>query len=115
MADEDCNAALELEAIAAVLCATKQRATYGAVAGVLNLSPKGLMNDRPKLPKYSWIVSADTGAPTGYEEQQIDPDCVRQIQKGDSSVIRDSQTLFHALRLIAKRIKHENIKSKTNS
>ena len=47
-----------------------QRATYGAVAGVVNSSPRSLMVGRDRNPESSWIVSRQNGQPTGYDEAQ---------------------------------------------
>ncbi len=50
-----------------------QRATYGAVASVVNASPRSLMSDRVRDPGSSWIVSRKDGQPTGYEPGQKHP------------------------------------------
>jgi len=50
-----------------------QRATYGAVAGIVDSSPRSLMKGRPRDPRSSWIVSGKNGMPTGYEPDQIHP------------------------------------------
>jgi len=82
-----------LEEIISALSVRKQRATYGAVADLLGLPARSLMTGRQKSPKNSWIVAAHTGAPTGYEETEIDPDCLRQTRAGETLVIRDSVAL----------------------
>lgn len=72
-----------------------QRATYGAVAKLLGVLPRGVMNGRPKSPEYSWIVAASgpqRGWPTGYSVEDIHPDCLRQI-RGSGSVIEDPEHL----------------------
>ena len=51
-----------------------QRATYGAVAALLNRSPRNLMGKRSRRPEDSWVVSHSTGMPTGYEPDQLHPD-----------------------------------------
>lgn len=51
----------------------RQRATYGAVAAILNRAPRNLMAGRSRGQKDSWIVSQKTGLPTGYEPDQVDP------------------------------------------
>jgi hypothetical protein len=48
-----------------------QRATYGAVAGVVNSSPRSLMVGRDRNPQSSWIVSRQNGLPTGYTDEQL--------------------------------------------
>ena len=47
-----------------------QRATYGAVAGVVNSSPRSLMTGRERDPRSSWVVRRETGLPTGYTDEQ---------------------------------------------
>jgi len=51
-----------------------QRATYGAVAGVVDSSPRSLMSGRARDPKSSWIVSRKDGLPTGYDAGRTHPD-----------------------------------------
>ncbi|WP_412063522.1 hypothetical protein [Rubrivirga sp. IMCC45206] len=48
---------------------SRQRATYGAVAGVLNAVPR-----RPKDPLHSWVVSAKNGRPSGYPVDAVHAD-----------------------------------------
>lgn len=72
---------MNLEEIVRKLNTHKQRATYGAVAGLLSVPPRSLMDGRPRNRLYSWIVNAKDFRPTDYEEAQIDPDCLRQIRK----------------------------------
>jgi hypothetical protein len=50
-----------------------QRATYGAVARLLGHSPRSLLKGRERERRFSWIVNRDTGRPTGYADDQIDP------------------------------------------
>ena len=52
----------------------RQRATYGAVAGVLGAVPLYVMSGRPRNPLHSWVVSAKTGLPSKYapDEQHAD-------------------------------------------
>ena len=64
----------------------RQRATYGAVAGVLNAFPRSLMRGRDRDPLHSWIVSASDGLPTGYRDDQCHADLLandRVIQSAD--------------------------------
>jgi len=51
-----------------------QRATYGAVAAVVNSSPRSLMTGRTRDTRSSWIVSRKDGLPTGYEAGHTHPD-----------------------------------------
>ncbi len=59
----------------------RQRATYGAVAGIVGGLARGIMQGRGKSPIYSWTVAVN-GAPTGYSGAQIHPDCLRQMRAG---------------------------------
>lgn len=92
-----------LDGIVARLDARKQRATYGAVAALVGVLPRGLMSGRAKSPQYSWIVAASNGQgsrrgwPTGYTKNQIHPDCYRQIMEGVDDVIDDSESLRQLL------------------
>jgi len=63
-----------VEGIASILQQHKQRATYGAVAGMLGLPTRSLMQGYAKGPLFSWIVNQKTGLPTDYTPSQIDPD-----------------------------------------
>jgi|SRR5678815_723163 hypothetical protein len=47
-----------------------QRATYGAVAGVVNSTPRSLMVGRDRNAESCWVVSRQNGQPTGYTEEQ---------------------------------------------
>jgi predicted RNase H-like nuclease len=89
--------AWDLPKIAALLNRHRQRATYGAVAGIVGILPLGLMNGRSKSQEYSWIVAAsgrDRGKPTGYDDQQMHPECRRQIREGRPGVITGSEELL---------------------
>ena len=50
-----------------------QRATYGAVAALVDSSPRSLMTGRERDPRSSWIVSRQTKQPTGYAGEQLHP------------------------------------------
>jgi len=51
------------------------RATYGAVAGLLGIIPRGLgSNLGSHRPEVSWIVNAETGLPADYDRQEIHPE-----------------------------------------
>lgn len=62
------------DSILDALEAGRQRATYSAVAGVVETAPRILMAGRPRDPRHSWIVSKGTGHPTGYQPEQVAPD-----------------------------------------
>ena len=85
-----------LPLIVAQLDKHRQRASYGAVAGLVGVLPRGLMNGRPKSTEYSWVVAGSgrqRGWPTGYTEQQIDPECLRQIRRAGNDTIESTDQL----------------------
>jgi len=53
-----------------------QRATYGAVAALIDRPPHYLLNGRPRNPRHSWVVNQETRLPTGYFKDQIHPDII---------------------------------------
>lgn len=63
-----------LDQILDALDANHQRATYGAVAGLLGKSPRTLMQGRERDARHSWVVSRQTGTPTGYDPAILHPD-----------------------------------------
>lgn len=65
--------ALSLDQIVDLLDQHGQRATYGAVASLVGHSPRSLLKGRDRGRRFSWIVNRETGLPTGYQEEQIDP------------------------------------------
>lgn len=50
-----------------------QRASYGAVAGVLGTTARSVLQGRPKNKRHSWVVNQETGQPTGYHDFLIHP------------------------------------------
>jgi hypothetical protein len=98
---------VSLDDIVTKLNEGKQRATYGAVAGVLGVSALTVMNDRPRNPLNSWVVAKHTsnpphfrrvrGRPTHYEDNQIDSDCLDQIRQDSDNIIEDADTLRNFL------------------
>ena len=50
----------------------RQRATYGALAGMIDRQAIGVMNGLPKDKKNSWIVAKKNGLPTGFNTEDID-------------------------------------------
>jgi len=84
---------VDLDDIVSKLIERTQRATYGAVAGILGVLPRGLMGGRQRNHKYSWVVAKRGGQPTGYTDEQIHPDCLRQIRDRLDNVIEDSARL----------------------
>ena len=85
-----------LDEIVRLLQKHRQRATFGAVAGVLKRAARGLMKGRPRCRRDSWVVAQDKrqksgarrGWPTGYSEDEIDPACLvraRTLRAGRSA------------------------------
>jgi len=52
------------------LDAARQRATYGALAGVVDGSARSVMSGEEKNPRNSWIVSKRKHQPTGYTTRE---------------------------------------------
>lgn len=78
------------------------RATYGAVAQVLQIPAVaigGHLGDR--RPEASWVVSSDTGLPTGYSESECHPDLF-----ANSEIVRTANDLL--LRLAVWRKQQPN-------
>ena len=63
-----------LDTILATLHQHHQRATYSAVAAVLDQAPRMLMRGKPRAPSNCWIVSKTTGRPTGYADADLHPE-----------------------------------------
>ena len=64
---------LDLDHIVELLDRQKQRATYGAVAGLLGKAPRSLMTGRPKDHAHSWIVNQKSGTPSGFPAGEVHP------------------------------------------
>jgi hypothetical protein len=64
---------LSLDQIVDLLDQHGQRATYGAVARIVGHSPRSLLKGRERARRYSWIVNRESGLPTGYPDELIDP------------------------------------------
>jgi hypothetical protein len=62
-----------LDQILDALSRGRQRATYGAVAALLDRAPRTLMKGRDRDRRHSWVVNSGNGQPTGYSPEQIDP------------------------------------------
>ncbi len=48
-----------------------QRATYGAVAGLVGTIPRSVLSGRPKNWRHCWVVNEESLMPTGYSPLQI--------------------------------------------
>ena len=63
-----------LEEILAFLNDEQVRATYGAVAEALGVVPRSMgVRLGPHRPEASWIVSAENGLPTDYDQSEWHP------------------------------------------
>jgi hypothetical protein len=58
----------------------RQRATYGALAGVLDRPAAFVMGGHPRDVRHSWIVNARTLRPTGFREEDIHPELSQHAQ-----------------------------------
>ena len=98
-----------LEEVVALLNANRQRATYGAVAGVVGGSPRNLMKNRAGWHVNSWVVAASSnresgskrGRATGFRDDQIHPDCLEQIRNTPADFISDADELRHWLETVS--------------
>jgi hypothetical protein len=61
----------QLERLLSSLDRHRQRATYGAVGGVIGLPARSVMSGRPKTPRNSWVVAKENGLPTGYSPSEV--------------------------------------------
>ena len=52
----------------------RQRATYGAVAGLVGRIARSLMQGRPRDARHSWVVRKADGRPTGYAPSECHPE-----------------------------------------
>jgi hypothetical protein len=71
----------------------RQRASYGAVAAVVDRPPSFLMGGRPRDHRHSWIVNQETELPTGYGPADMHPQL-----KTRPHVLKTSQQLEDWLR-----------------
>lgn len=69
-----------LDELLDALSATQRRATYGAVAGFVGQPATFLMNGRPRDARHSWIVNQNTGLPTGYDADAVDPKLSEHVE-----------------------------------
>lgn len=67
-------AAATMDQILDALNSAHQRATYGAVAAIVGVSPRALMKGRERSPRHSWIVNLKSGLPTDYAAELVHPD-----------------------------------------
>ena len=65
--------ATTMDQILEALNDARQRATYGAVAAVVGVSPRALMSGRERSQRHSWVVNLKTGLPTDYADELMHP------------------------------------------
>ena len=82
-----------LDNIVDLLNTHHQRASYGAVAGVLGRVPRSLLQGRKRDWRHSWIVNQETGMPTDYHALQTHP-----ALKERSSIISSEPELLEWLK-----------------
>lgn len=95
-----------LDEVIALLNEHKQRATYGAVAGIVGGTPRGLMKDRTACKADSWVVAKTTkrktesrrGRPTGFLDSQLHGECRKQFDDNPGGFISDTDVLKEWLR-----------------
>jgi hypothetical protein len=63
---------MNLSSLLANLHKHGQRATYGAVAGVVGGAPRSVMHGQLKAPENCWVVAKKDGKPTGYSLDEYD-------------------------------------------
>ncbi len=62
-----------LDSILDALNKHHQRATYGAVAGLLGKTARSLLQGRKRDWRHSWVVNLETGQPSEYSGPNIHP------------------------------------------
>ena len=67
-----------------------QRATYGAVAGLLGKVPRSLMQGLPRDWRHSWVVNKDTGLPSEYPAGKIHPAIQERVEILDTEEALES-------------------------
>lgn len=70
---DQATASYTIDSIVDQLDRFHQRATYGAVAALVNKSPRNLMVKRSRGPRDSWVVSHSSRMPSGYAPEQLHP------------------------------------------
>lgn len=72
-----------LAMVVATLERYSQRATYGAVGGIVGLPARSVMQGEAKNHRNSWVVSIRKGEPSGYSEKDWAP-----LLKANSEIIQ---------------------------
>lgn len=63
-----------LDDVLSALNQHRQRATYSAVAALVGQTPRSLMHGKPRAQTNSWIVSKQSGRPSGYADADVHPE-----------------------------------------
>lgn len=82
-----------LASVIAVLERRSQRATYGAVGGIVDLPAQSVMHGEAKSHRNSWVVSAKSGVPSGYTKDEWSP-----ALKKNHEIIRSQAALAEWLK-----------------
>ena len=85
-----------LDRILNLLGRHRQRATYGAVAALVDRPASFLMGGRPRDHRHSWIVNQETELPTGYGPDDMHPEL--QVR---AEVLKTSQQLEDWMREVS--------------
>jgi alkylated DNA nucleotide flippase Atl1 len=77
------------------------RATYGAVAELLGVTPRSMGSLLgPRRPEASWIVSVNNGLPTDYSQDEWHPELLSHAEViGSGSVLRLKISVWRAREL----------------
>ena len=76
--------AMTMDQILDALDRGHQRATYSAVAALLDRPPRTLMQGCDRDQRHSWVVSRRNGEPTGYTADQTHPSLLEKPDVLDS-------------------------------
>lgn len=90
-----------MDQIIDALDSARQRATYGAVAAVVGSAPRTLMKGRDRDHRHSWVVSRQTGLPTGYDDDLLHPDLLRNDHVLETREALEKWLAEHADRALA--------------
>jgi hypothetical protein len=89
------SGAYTLDSIVDRLDRHRQRATYGAVAGLLGRDPYTLFDGYPFTPRNSWVVAKATGLPTKFTRAQMHADLEKNVHIITTSANLESWLLEH--------------------
>ena len=82
---------MTIDTIIDILHREDRAATYGAVAGLMGIFPRNVMEGRPRDAMNSWVVNGMTLLPTHYEIHEVDERLMDSVET--HGVFRDADTL----------------------